>query len=1285
MAVQVGDLFYKIRADTRSLRTATGEIRKFSVELERASGFASRLEKSIQAVSATGARAGNAIASSFKATQIKAIEGARREFERLGDQIRKSSTGSVQSLGALTRSFTSFERAAKKATSIEQLVRSQERFNNVSARQQRVLRSTEQALKQRNEAERRAARDIATTRREVNTLVADLRKAGAQDAEIRRLVKAFQEFRTAAQGGRQTATEFAQLQERMAKASDRSAQKLKELNRAAKLKQIDAFKSSMEAATKSVVLALGPLSGVAARITALSGLFRSNVLILASLLAGLTALGVLLQRAAKAGEEAQRDMFKVSGVLAAMGDSAAFAASELAALNDIAVRVGRETLASAGGARKAEAILLTFGKVGREIFEETLFAAQGLSTVMGGELAINVRRLGRLLQDPTRNLDALTRAGIQFSKAEERVIKQLQATGKAFIAQEIILKRLKPLTQAGRDETLGLAGAFDTLGENVNIFLEAVAGVSRSLKEGESAIGDISNIVKQLADEFVVLSEQEEIVSTLSVLLSSSVAFLGNTLLFVIRNVDLLSAAILGLIGGTIIKAAIVNFGVLTAVIANATARMVGMARVMTTLKVLFRTLLGPIGLVIGLLTAVAFRMFDTTKKAIALARSVDDVKRELEALSKLSITGREIVLTGLVAEQQQVLNEHLEFLRNAVIESGRSVELIGVGDPIRGAASVAVPRLNEIGEAILKIADNAKSLREIDFAALSPDTLEEILLVLQKMPGASSEFKIVIKKLAKELLTSKRATELFQEALDALGDEGKSKDSLADLQDSFEDLTKDLAPAAQAVLDFIDKEKRLTAVLEAQQALFTAQEVTLRGLAEQLAEKGIFLDVDKELAGFKRAFAELRKILKELREDAALDILEDDAKEAFEEFEDGAKEAQRELKNLLEQERLLATQGILAVEELVLMQEMAERTIELKEEIEDLTETALAGLAERLGLVGATAEELAAAQAAIELQSARAADAIDKQTAALEAFEDAMPEAIDELMDLQKQLKVFEEQGIKAFEELVATQEIRKAGEEMAKLAENFPGDQQTEELRRLKAEFPEITVGARTLEEALRKIGETTEQMQQRVEAATSKTNDFAELLGASFESLFESAIAGGEGFREVIGALIQDLVKLTLRLLVIKPLIEALTGFFGGGAAIGKKSTTTQTGLPLTKPGVTIATAKGAVFNRAGLVPFAGGGLITQPTVFPFKGGVGLAGEAGAEAILPLVRRRGKLGVEGGGKGGINIEINAPGADEGTVARIRGIIEVELVPQIIKASTQNTINRLRTPRFS
>jgi len=51
--------------------------------------------------------------------------------------------------------------------------------------------------------------------------------------------------------------------------------------------------------------------------------------------------------------------------------------------------------------------------------------------------------------------------------------------------------------------------------------------------------------------------------------------------------------------------------------------------------------------------------------------------------------------------------------------------------------------------------------------------------------------------------------------------------------------------------------------------------------------------------------------------------------------------------------------------------------------------------------------------------------------------------------------------------------------------------------------------------------------------------------------------------------------------------------------------------------------------------GVTPFAKGGVVASPTYFGTSGGLGLMGEAGAEAILPLARGAdGRLGVAGGG---------------------------------------------------
>ena len=70
-----------------------------------------------------------------------------------------------------------------------------------------------------------------------------------------------------------------------------------------------------------------------------------------------------------------------------------------------------------------------------------------------------------------------------------------------------------------------------------------------------------------------------------------------------------------------------------------------------------------------------------------------------------------------------------------------------------------------------------------------------------------------------------------------------------------------------------------------------------------------------------------------------------------------------------------------------------------------------------------------------------------------------------------------------------------------------------------------------------------------------------------------------------------------------------------------------------------------ADGASFAQGRVMPFAAGGIVSSPTTFPMRGGTGLMGESGPEAIMPLARGPdGKLGVRGGGAGGaVNVVIN------------------------------------------
>jgi lambda family phage tail tape measure protein len=77
-----------------------------------------------------------------------------------------------------------------------------------------------------------------------------------------------------------------------------------------------------------------------------------------------------------------------------------------------------------------------------------------------------------------------------------------------------------------------------------------------------------------------------------------------------------------------------------------------------------------------------------------------------------------------------------------------------------------------------------------------------------------------------------------------------------------------------------------------------------------------------------------------------------------------------------------------------------------------------------------------------------------------------------------------------------------------------------------------------------------------------------------------------------------------------------------------------------------------AMGNVFAQNGIQKFARGGIVDKPTMFPFAKGIGLMGEAGPEAIMPLRRGRdGRLGVQatnGGGAVSVTVNVDAAGSN-------------------------------------
>ena len=88
------------------------------------------------------------------------------------------------------------------------------------------------------------------------------------------------------------------------------------------------------------------------------------------------------------------------------------------------------------------------------------------------------------------------------------------------------------------------------------------------------------------------------------------------------------------------------------------------------------------------------------------------------------------------------------------------------------------------------------------------------------------------------------------------------------------------------------------------------------------------------------------------------------------------------------------------------------------------------------------------------------------------------------------------------------------------------------------------------------------------------------------------------------------------------------------------------------------------KGGAILQGRVMPFAKGGVVGGPTNFAMRGGTGLMGEAGPEAIMPLSRGAdGKLGVKAQSGQAVNITMNISTPDVAGFQRSQSQIAASL----------------------
>ncbi len=172
--------------------------------------------------------------------------------------------------------------------------------------------------------------------------------------------------------------------------------------------------------------------------------------------------------------------------------------------------------------------------------------------------------------------------------------------------------------------------------------------------------------------------------------------------------------------------------------------------------------------------------------------------------------------------------------------------------------------------------------------------------------------------------------------------------------------------------------------------------------------------------------------------------------------------------------------------------------------------------------------------------------------------------------------------------------------------------------------------------------------------------EVNTLSSGISGGLRKAFDGLVFDGMKLNDALKSVANTIVD-TVYSIAMKPVTNALGGFLAQGVAglMGG-------GMPF---------AKGGAFSQGKVMPFAKGGIVGAPTTFPMRGGMGLMGEAGPEAIMPLARGPdGRLGVQTAGGRAVNVVMNITTPDVQGFQRSQS----QVAAQVSRALSRGQRNR-------
>lgn len=187
-------------------------------------------------------------------------------------------------------------------------------------------------------------------------------------------------------------------------------------------------------------------------------------------------IGAGIYAVVRASAEAEKAIKQLDAALASTGGTAGRSSAQLQKMaKDLqnASTFNDETI------MQAETRLLHFQNVVGETFDRALQSSVDFAARFGKDLPLSAQLVGKALNDPVKGLNALSKAGVQFSASEKEMLKALAETNRLADAQTFILDRLNDKVEGAAAAARGtFSGAVAALHNQVGELLEAPDGLN---------------------------------------------------------------------------------------------------------------------------------------------------------------------------------------------------------------------------------------------------------------------------------------------------------------------------------------------------------------------------------------------------------------------------------------------------------------------------------------------------------------------------------------------------------------------------------------------------------------------------------------------------------------------------------------------------------------------------------------------------------------------------------------------------------------------------------------